>query len=314
MNRVQHAAIALACVVASTSAMSAAQSSASINNLSFQVIDLDLSNGYNFQFNSQGRTLLSLSTTNNESGESDYFSRNRNGWLVPGSFESDLGFVTGKATVSAQGFSLSGQSLGNGSYGANASSGSENYWSWGYGDLSLSANTMVIITAKASVFASATNPSACSWWYYCSPSESASASAGMSLSYNYYSGNSSVSYSFNESLNASASATGAHTRQEFLGYEIVTDPWGYSYYQPIYQYIDVPMTEGTESKERTLTAVFVNHSDTTQMARFGLRASINGNATSPLAISPVPEPETWALLLAGLAVVGARVQRTRRAR
>lgn len=112
---------------------------------------------------------------------------------------------------------------------------------------------------------------------------------------------------------AKASATSAHERQDFVGYEYVLTPWGYYEYRPIYNVVDVPMTEGTNSKEGTLTAVFVNHSDTTQVARFGMRASINGNATSPLVISPVPEPGTWAMMLAGVAMVGACVRRTRRA-
>lgn len=302
MNRIQHASIALACVLASTSAMSAAQSSAIINGLSFQVIDLDLGDGYDFQFSSQGRTLLSLSTSNNESGDSDSISRSRNGWLVPGSLASNLDFVTGQATVSTEGLSLSGQSLGNGNYSASASSGNEYYYGWGTGDLTLSANTLVIVSAKASVFASATNPAECSY-HYCFSSESASASAGMHLNYNYYSGNTSVSYSFNESLNASASARGTYTYEEFAGYEYVMSPWGYYYYQPIYNIVNVPSTEGTDAQERTLTAVFMNSSDMTQVATFGLRASISGTATTPL--SAVPEPSTWAMLLAGVSVVGA---------
>lgn len=309
MTRILNTAVAVACAIASTNAMSAAQSSASITDLKFQVIDLDLTDGYDFQFNSQGRTLLSLTANNNDSGESDSYSRSRNGWLVPGSFESNLGFVSGQATVSADGIALSGQSLGYGSYSANASSGTE-YYGWGGGDLTLSANTMVVVTAKASVFASATNPSACSY-YYCSPSEYASASAGMTLNYSYYTGSTSISYSFNELLNVNVTATGAHTRQDFVGYEIVQSPWGYDYYQPIYQFVDVPLTEGTESQERLLTAVFVNTTNISQVATLGLRANISGTATTPL--SPIPEPGTWALMLAGMAVVGARVTRTRRA-
>lgn len=307
MNRTLSTAMALACAVVSTSAMSAAQSSASITDLKFQVIDLDPTNGYDFQFNSQGRTLLSLSASNNDSGENDSYSRSRNGWLVPGSFESNLGYVSGQATVSADGLSLSGQSLGYGNYNASASSGTE-YYGWSNGDLTLSANTMVIVTAKASVFASATNPSACPY-YYCSPSEYASASAGMTLNYSYYTGSTSISYSFNELLNVNVTAMGAHTRQEFAGYELVSSPWGYDYYQPIYRYVDVPLTEGTESQERMLTAVFVNSTNTTQVASFGLRANISGSATTPL--SPIPEPGTWALMLAGLAVVGVRMSRVR---
>lgn len=312
MKRLNKMALACACAIASSGAFAAAQSSASISNLTFQVIDLDLSDGYSFQFNNTGRTLLSLSASNGVTGESDSYSRNRLGWLVPASFSSDIDPVSASATVSAAGVSLQGQALGPGSYSASGSSG-EDYWYYGAPTLTLSARTMVVVTGTASVFASATNPSAGSCgWSYCSASETASASATMRLSYSYYSGNTSMSYSFNETLTANAAATAAHTVSVFDGWDIIESPWGYgSYWYPRYRFVDVPMTEQTMSDEKTFTAVFVNSSDATQSARMYLGASIGGSATTPLAITPVPEPETWALTLAGLMLVGARARRMR---
>lgn len=323
MNRLHKVALACACALASTGTFAAAQSSASISDLTFQVIDLDLSDGYSFQFNNTGRTLLSLSASNGITGESDSYSRNRQGWLVPSSFDSQLDPVSASATVSATGIDLHGESLGPGNYSASASSGNDYYWYYGGSPtLTLSARTMVVITGTASVSASATNPESSGCWYYCSPSESASASVSMSLNYSYATGNTSMSYSFNESLNANAAATGAYTRQDFVGYELVPYYYwgGYTYYDyvPIYRSVDVPMTEETNSQEKTFTAVFVNSSDFTQSASFYLSASISGSASTPLQaasfsvpVTPVPEPETWALAVAGLLLVGARARRLR---
>lgn len=312
MNRLTKTALAFACAIASSGTFAAAQSSASISDLTFQVIDLDLSDGAgsSFQFSNAGRTLLSLNASNGVSGESDSYSRNRLGWLVPGSFASDLSPVSASATINATGISLQGEALGRGNYSASGSTGDDYYWYYGTSYLTLSARSMVVVTGKASVFASATNPSADSCgWGYCSASETASASATMQLNYSYYSGNTSMSYSFSEALNANAYATAAHTQSIFDGYEIVATPWG-NYWYPRYRNVDVAMTEQTMSQEKTFTAVFVNSSDVAQSARMYLGASISGVGTTPLA-APVPEPETWALAAAGLLLVGARARRMR---
>lgn len=301
--------------VLSTGAMAAARSSASLSQLNFQIIDLDLSNGYDFHFENAGQTTLSLSANNLSSGESDAFSRSRAGWMIPGYADSSLDHVSARANIDAWSISLAGEALGPGSYSAAGAAGQN--MPWMDGNLSLSSHTMVIVSARASVSASASNPADCGVVFgYCATTEYASALASMELSYGYATDTMNVSYSFSDALNVEARATGAHTLQEFAGYVIDYDYWGYAYYRPVYETIEVPRTEQTNEREKVFTAVFINTSDYTQVASLRLHASTAGHAATPpasaLSAAPIPEPGTWAMMLAGLALLHAQVRRSRR--
>lgn len=102
--------------------------------------------------------------------------------------------------------------------------------------------------------------------------DSASAQANLSLSYSYGSGASAVSVQDNKSLSLQFSGANA----------------------------------GTESLHDFLSSVFLNTSGQTQKASFGLSASVAGQA-----VTPVPEPETYALVLAGVGVAGLLARRRR---
>lgn len=66
----------------------------------------------------------------------------------------------------------------------------------------------------------------------------------------------------------------------------------------------------TASDSRELTLVFVNEAGTSLDAYLDLRVSVSGTGY-PGAL-PVPEPDTWALTLAGLVTVGTAARRRRR--
>jgi len=323
----RNSSVALACALSmcGSSAFAAAESSASIKSLNFELIDLNPADGAaSFSFGGVGATQLSLNTNNSTQGESDAFSKTRAGTFnFSQTFSSDLTNVSARASIGQQELSAAGKAVGSGtSYNATASTGlsSPYYYYPSNGNLSLSAHSMLIVTAEASAFASATNPSG-TCYYYCSPSEQASANVGMSLNYSYSSGSTSMSYSFNDALSLTAQATVAYTSQEFKGIEWVpyTDYWGNTYYQyqPIFETVEHPLQEQTSSATKYLTAVFLNTSDTTQTASLLLNVSASGFASTgeaaPLvaSMSTVPEADGYALFLAGLSVTGFIMLRRR---
>lgn len=310
--------VAFACVmgVSASAAMGAAQSSATISDITFKVIDLNTQDGVSFTYVG-GKTSLSISATDNVLGESDSASSSRNGmFAINTTFGSTLDNVMVSASLKPEQIQLVGGAAGVGtSYSASASTGGTQpyYYYNGEAVLTLSPQSMVIITATADVFAAASNPQACSGYYYysCNPSESASASASMGLNYAYNFGTGNTSYNFSDSVSVSAIARGAYTEQVFLGYDY-SQPYSYYYYTPIYQYIVRPEVEESKSGSRSFTAVFINTSNVNQTAAFYLNASISGNATTPAdtfsiagLAANVPEPETNALMLAGLGLVFA---------
>ena len=201
-------AVACGCAIISSSAFAASRASASISELHFQVVDLDPTDGYTFQFESIGKTVLSLVASGTSSGESDSFGRIRTGWLAPGVFESQIDYVPVQARIDADGISLAGRADAGGGYNAEGAVGQD--IPWNSGNLSLSGQTMLIVTAYAKVSVEATNPTGCdSSAGYCSASEVATAWASMQMSYSYATETTGVSSSFNDGLRLEAFATPA---------------------------------------------------------------------------------------------------------
>lgn len=308
-------AVACGCAIISSSAFAASRASASISELHFQVVDLDPTDGYTFQFESIGKTVLSLVASGTSSGESDSFGRIRTGWLVPGVFESQIDYVPVQARIDADGISLTGRADAGGGYNAEGAVGQD--IPWNSGNLSLSGQTMLIVTAYAKVSVEATNPTGCdSSAGYCSASEVATAWASMQMSYSYATETTGVSSSFNDGLRLEAFATPAHTREDLVGYVYEYVP-GYGYtYRPVFETVEIPLSEEAKEQEKTFTAVFVNTSDRTQVAALRLNAGIYGAGTTPLTPAPqlpaVPEPERWLMALAGLGLVGFSARKVRR--
>lgn len=321
--------IALACAlsVATPSVFAAAQSSAAINSISFQLIDLNPFDGIatNYSFiNGAGSTNIGVSAINNSVGESESYNKTRAGiFKFSQEFSTDVVDTSSTASISSSALTASGSATAPGAnYSASASTGPSSYSYTGYANLSLSANSILLISADASVFASATNPQGSCLYYYCSMTDQATATASLQLNYNYSMPGGYVSYSVNDSLGLNSMATPAYTRQDYVGYELVpyyTDSEGNTYYdyRPIYQYTDVPKVEQTQSDSRMLTVAFVNTSNVAQTASLSFGVSVSGFSSSGFASSfaaaPVPEAETYALFLAGLGVVGAAALRRRQA-
>lgn len=316
--------VAFACLLSliGTSASAYSESSASINAINFQLIDLVPQDGAaSFQFTA-GKTALSINTVDGVTGDADSVAKTRSGtFAFADSFASQLSKASATASISADQLKAGGSASGaSSSYNSGANTGSSNSYPYygGSTSLTLSAHSMLVITAEASVFASATNPTAASC-YYCSPSESASASASMLLNYSYNSGNTSVSYNFNDSVSVNAQARGAYVSQEFVGYRQVpyTTYYGYTYYynEPIYKDVSHALKEETKSASKYLTAVFVNSTDAAVSANLYFGVSASGQATSaallPTSVVAVPEADAAWMLLAGLGIVGSVAARRR---
>ncbi|AWI53957.1 hypothetical protein DEH84_11350 [Aquabacterium olei] len=312
----------------STSLASAAvQSSASIHNLSFQLIDLNPLDGAAFTLmNNAGTSTMSLSVSDSTYGESDSFGRSRQGLLsFTKSVESSLDNASGSASLSTTSLSVHGSAYGPGtSYSASVASGSA-YSYYGSNNITLSAQSILVIKADASVFAEALNPQACTSYYWCSNVESASASASMALSYSNGGPLGSVSYNYSDTVSVSATARGAYTESVFVGYR---DVYGYGYgcssywyyCQAVYEDVVRPATEQSSSDSRSFVAVFMNASNSDVTASLSLNVSTSGSASTPFAqaaalgapLPAVPEPGTWGLLAAGMLTVGSLNLRRRR--
>jgi hypothetical protein len=308
--------IALACLFAAgaSSAFAAAQSSAAISNIKFQVIDLNPMDGSPTFTYAGGTTSLSVSASDNSVGESESASRTRPGaFSFTRTFEATLDNVSAQAQIGDKVLRVEGAASGpSTSYSASASTG---YTGYSNAVLTLSPQSMVVITAMADLMASASNPGACGSGYYyyyysCSPSESATASANMSLSYGYSTSNGSVSVNQSDSLSINAVARG-----EFDAYS------DYYYYYYGYGYLThYDKVEESKSDSRSFTAVFMNTSNSVQTAALQFSTSVSGFATtaaptmSVLNISAaVPEAETGLLALSGLGLLAATARRRRAA-
>jgi len=304
------AAVALA--FASSSAVAASSSSATLDSISFQLFDLNPLDGPSTYNITGGSTSLSLSTNDGAVGDSDSSSRTRQGYLsFTRSFTSNLDHAYGTASISPSALSLTGAAVGaSSSYSASAATGTAS--------IALSAQSLLIITAKASVSALANNGTNCGTVYYyssCGATESASANASMSLSYSFNANNGYTSISQSDSVGVSASAHGSYDQSYYY----------YSYY--CYYYGNCSTTHydavnESKSDAKVFTFVFQNTSNTTQYASLSFNTSISGTAQNGPAqvmntaiakasIAAVPEPQGWALLMAGVGVVAAVARRRR---
>ncbi len=310
MIRIRSVALACGLVAATLPAFAASSASASISNIQFQVIDLTPTDASVSGFSLAslpGSLSFNLSDSSQSASESYNYTRNGLGTYTK-TAAGDLDTVSASLSVGLNSLSVQGQAGGPGtSYSATVSSNGSSYYY--NGSIKLSAQSVLIITADALVKASATNPAACSSiYYYCDYTETASSSTWMNLSYSLPTPAGSVSGSSNNNLSINANARGEYSYQTYQGYDYSKPDW-YNY--PIYSTVVVPAFEQTLSDSRQFYAVFANTSNTEQTAYFNIGAQVGGRASTalPINLTPVPEPGTWALTLAGLGLIGAVARR-----
>lgn len=299
MNRASlfAAASAVALSVATPVAVAASHASASIDSLNFTLIDLNPFDGIapSLSFlTTSGSTALSVSASDTAIGESENAGRTRPGtFSFSREFLAELTNAGAGASIDPSQLWAEGHAFGAGTaFNAAASTGG------GY-SLALSANSALLITAHLGLVAEASNGT-CSYYYYCGhydPSDTATASGSLSLSYSYSADGAYVSYNHADSRSLTATSYGG-----YQDYAWVYNPQTGWHEQVWYTY---PGVEELKTFNGMLSATFTNMTQSTQTASLGLSVGVQGRGSSAPLTSPVPEPDTLALVSVGLLAVGA---------
>jgi PEP-CTERM motif len=281
--------------LAATTASAGSFASASISQFSYTLFDLNTGDGItpSITFSLGGSPYASASQSTATDPASG--SQSNSAWSLqvfgPSSVISNIGLgsaqasVSGSPTAGGLTYLASGAALGSTvpsattQFSASAGAASSNF---GQLSFSLAPYTLLVFSGNANLSAQTTiglNPVGFQ-------SESASASVGLSVSGPSASGGSGFqNASDNRSLNASFTSVFDPTTGQF-GYTGQTQTL-----------VNAP-----------LSVAFTNFTPTTLNGQFSLSVSVNGN--SPL--TPVPEPASAALFLAGLAALAACARRQRR--
>lgn len=281
-------AVALA---AAASANATSFASASLGPIQIQLIDLNPTDGVTASITfGSGVSSSSYGYTYDGNGQSQslpYIGGNYGVSTASTATTSTSVAFTGGTASSIQGATLSVTSQASGL----ANGGQGYYYGYltapNYTQFTLSANTAVVFSALGSTSASTTVgvdvTTGHSEYAYSSLYLTVSGSAPLSNS---------GSQSSSDSLSAYASAIGQQT------FDPATNQYVYSY------------TGAQDSKNALLSASFMNMTSANKQGSIYAQAYNYGYSSIAAA---VPEPETYAMLLAGLGVIGA-VARRRRAR
>lgn len=314
MIRFATAAAACALTCSFTPAFAASQAVATLGGLNFRLIDLNPQDGISPSFSflsSAGSTLMTVNASDNALGEAESASRKRagtfsfSGQMLADLANADASAKVGPTALEARGAASGAQTSFNASASAGAVGGSNVYYpSFLPLNLSLSANSLLLIEADVTLKASATNPGLCTeYYYYCNhyglSGESANASASMQLSYSYSSNGTSAIVNDNRTVSLQANAQPSYTT-----YTWEYDPYT-GYYGPVYR--TVGGADDVKSLATTLRTVFTNSTDLAQMGSLGFSVAVSGTASTVA----VPEPESYALALAGLSMVALLSRRRR---
>jgi hypothetical protein len=301
-------AIAAAALLAAgtTQAASSTSASATLSNLQIQLFDLNPGDGISpsisFSFgpqSNQGSASARWSTSTAAQNASGSFFSDANPWR-PGQTEAPTSFASANAAIAGNGtpggttLSASGQGSGPDSFydpdffnftlGTAQFSASAQAPSFFFGSFELSPFTLVVFSATVAVQASAieggiiTFPDGFSTGF----GNNASASA---------------------SLNVSGPAAGGGNgfQQASDGRSVFVNSFYDSWFGTWFN--------STAAESGFVGVSFTNLTGTPMLGSFRAETSVNGWAYGNT--TPIPEPGTWALLLAGLAVVGRVAARRR---
>lgn len=282
-------AVALA---AAASANATSFASASIGPIQVQLIDLNPLDGVTstITFGSGISTYnYGYTYSNNGADVSNSPSLSGSGSVNANTANASISqsFIGGTAS------SLQGATVSTSGQASGSSTGAQSYYygyitAPNYSSFTLSANTAVVFSALGTASAQTTvGYDAVNYRYEY-------ASSNVSLGVN---GTGPIGNTGNQSSSDSLSSSASHTYQS--SYDPVTGAWtGYTY------------VGQQASNSSVLSVSFMNFSSGDKSGTIYAQAYVNGYSNIAAA---VPEPETYAMLLAGLGVIGA-VARRRRAR
>lgn len=302
------AAAATLAVSGPAAAASSSTASASLTGLQIQLVDLNLGDGVapsiSFVFapqSNQGSASAGWSTSTSSQNASGNFFSDANPWR-PGSTDAQTLFASAAAQLTGNG-NATGSSLSAG--GAAASPGDTVYdptffnYTLPYasfsasvqapaffgGSFELSPFTVAVFSATVSVQASATEGGALTypWDFTTWLGNSAGASATLNVSGPAAGG-------------GSGGQNSSDGRSVFVNsfYDSWSGQW----------------INGADSQSGFVGVSFANLTDAAMTGSFRADVSVSGNAYGSTA--PIPEPGTWAMMLAGLAVAGGIARRRQR--
>jgi hypothetical protein len=302
------AAAATLAVSGPAAAASSSTASATLSGLQIQLVDLNLSDGIaasiSFTFapqSNQGSANAGWYTSTGSQNASGSFFSDANPWR-PGSTDAQTLFASAAAQLVGNG-SASGSTLaaggaasspGDTTYDPNFFNYSQPYASFGAsvqapsffsGSFSLSPFTVAVFSATVTVQATATEGGTITypWGFTSWQGNGAGASASLNVSGPAAGG-------------GSGGQNSSDGRSVFVNsfYDSWSGQW----------------TNGSAMDSGFVGVSFANLTDAAMAGAFRAEVSVSGSAYGSTA--PIPEPGTWAMMLAGLAVAGGIARRRQR--
>lgn len=291
------AALAAMMAIGAAPAHAVSSSSASFTDITFQLVDLNpldtltpyltfingssaasfVSTNVNLNDPDTGtdggsNTKTGVRSTTSKSSSQDFGATTANASVVGNNATTLNGagtYTSALSSVSASGSAYSPTAGGYASYSATAQVPNSYWYS---SNFLLSANTILIVTAHGA------------------------ASAQNSVGYDGLTGQTESSYAqLNFNLNGTGpSGSGSQSANDSI-----------SLYNPYWYYYGA----SAQSDARTMGGAFTNVSGVDLYGTLSLQATVSGDSSVVSLPAPVPEPESYAMMLAGLGAIGAMARR-----